>query len=151
MSAIASLTLLHRSSIPELARLARTSPSLFHGYLAEHGREPQERYDWSGYCMLRVVTYLDERGVNLESSEFTAESAAISEAYGLSILITSADEELVHRLDPAGHAAAELAAHFAELGLEFEESGQAGLDGLTLLRDSIAQLRDDEVLLLHIG
>ncbi|MBF9131565.1 hypothetical protein I0C86_21740 [Plantactinospora sp. S1510] len=150
MSAIASLILLDRSRIPELAGLASTSPSLFHQYLAEHGHEPAD-YGWSGYCMLLVLNYLEERGVDLESPELDVESTAISAAYGVSRLITSGDENLLHQLDPAGHSAAELAAHFAEMGLEFEESGVAGFDGLTLLRDSIAQLRDDQVLLLHIG
>ncbi|MEO3748754.1 hypothetical protein [Plantactinospora sp. B5E13] len=151
MSAIASLTLLHRGDVPELARLARTSPAAFRGYLAEHGRGLATSYDWSGYCMLHVLTYLDDRDVDLESAEFDAEAVAISETYGLISLITSGNEELLRQLDPAGHVAAELADHFTEMGLEFEESGQAGLDGLTLLHDSVARLGEDEVLLLHIG
>lgn len=137
--------------MPELARLARTSPAEFCGYLTEHGRELATRYDWSGYCMLRVLTYLEDRDVDLESAEFAAEAVAISEAYGLISLITTGNEELLRQLDPAGHVAAELADHFTEMGLEFEESGQAGLDGLALLHDSLAGLGEDEVLLLHIG
>ncbi|MGC4785528.1 hypothetical protein OG836_00835 [Micromonospora zamorensis] len=74
MSAIASLTLVPRDSITELARLARTSASSFRAYLTEHGGRARQEYDWSGYCMLYVLTYLDERGVDLEQSEFDAES-----------------------------------------------------------------------------
>ncbi|MDH6468690.1 hypothetical protein M2303_002231 [Micromonospora sp. H404/HB375] len=151
MSAVASLTLVPRRSIPELARLARTSSSSLGSYLAEHGREPREEYDWSGYCMLHVLSYLEERDVDLEQSEFDAESAAINKVHDLTVLITPAHKRFLDQLDPAGHREEELAAHFEEMGLDFEESGTAGLDGLRLLRDSISELRDDQVLLLHIG
>ncbi|GGO17582.1 hypothetical protein GCM10011576_31620 [Micromonospora parathelypteridis] len=151
VSAIASLTLVPRDSITELARLARTSPSSLHSYLAEHGRRARQEYEWSGYCLLYVLTYLEERGIDLERSEFNAESEAINSAYGLTILITPAPERLLDQLDPAGHRTEELAAHFDEMGMDFEESGMVALDGLRLLRDSISELRDDQVLLLHIG
>ncbi|MEU7752847.1 hypothetical protein [Micromonospora sp. NPDC049171] len=150
MSAIASLTLVPRDSITELASLARTSPSSLHSYLAEHGREARQTYDWSGYCMLYVLTYLDERGIDLEPSEFNAESEAINSAYGYTTLITPAPR-LVDQLDPGAHREADLVAHFEEMGLDFEESGAAGLDTLRVLRDSIAELADDQVLVLNIG
>ncbi|MCG5443374.1 hypothetical protein NIE79_001178 [Micromonospora sp. NIE79] len=150
MSAIASLTVVPRDSITELARLARTSPSSFHTYLAEHGSKTRQEYDWSGYCMLYVLTYLEERGIDLEPSEFNAESEAINSAYGLTTLITPAPG-LSEQLDPGAHREEELAAHFADMGVVFEESGLAGLDTLRLLRDTISDLRDDQVLLINIG
>ncbi|MGW5559554.1 hypothetical protein ACWER9_20335 [Micromonospora sp. NPDC003944] len=151
MSAIASLTLVPRDSIPHLAHLARTAPSSLHSYLAEHGSRVRREYDWSGYCLLYVLTYLQEHGIDLERSAFHAESEAINGAYGLTVLVTPAPQRLLDQLDPAEHRAEELAAHFEEMGMDFEESGTAGLDGLGLLRDSISDLRDDQVLLLHIG
>ncbi|MFI6068672.1 hypothetical protein ACIA47_25865 [Micromonospora sp. NPDC051227] len=144
------MTLVPRDSITELARLARTSPSSFRAYLAEHGSSPRQEYDWSGYCMLYVLTYLEERGIDLEPSEFNAESEAINSVHGLTTLITPA-RRLVDQLDPGAHRAEELAAHFKEMGVDFEESGTAGLDTLRLLRDCISDLRDDQVLLLNIG
>lgn len=150
VSAIASLTLVPRDSVTELARLARTSPSSLHSYLAEHGGKARQEYDWSGYCMLYVLTYLDERGIDLEQSEFNAESEAINSVYGLTMLITPA-RRLLDQLDPSAHREDELAAHFEEMGMGFEESGTAGLDTLRLLRDCISDLRDDQVLLLNIG
>ncbi|MEU8422988.1 hypothetical protein AB0C15_19140 [Micromonospora sp. NPDC048835] len=150
MSAIASLTVVPRDSITELARLARTSPSSFHAYLAEHGSRARQDYDWSGYCMLYVLTYLEEHDINLESSELNAESEAINSSYGLTTLITPA-RGLLDQLDPGAHRAEDLAAHFAEMGMDFEESGPAGLDGLRLLRDCVSDLSDHQVLLLHIG
>ncbi|KAB1922268.1 hypothetical protein AB0J94_26025 [Micromonospora noduli] len=150
MSAIASLTVVPRDSITELARLARTSPSSFRAYLAEHGSRARQEYDWSGYCMLYVLTYLEERGIDLEPSEFNAESEAINSAYGLTTLITPA-LGLSEQLDPGAHREEELVAHFEEMGVDFEESGLAGLDTLRLLRDSISELRDDQVLLINIG
>ncbi|MBQ0991194.1 hypothetical protein KBX08_13985 [Micromonospora sp. H61] len=150
MSAIASLTVVPRDSITELARLARTSPSSFHTYLAEHGSKTRQEYDWSGYCMLYVLTYLEERGIDLDQSEFNAESEAINSAYGLTTLITPA-AGLLDQLDPGAHRAEDLVAHFEEMGVDFEESGAAGLDTLRLLRDTVTELRDDQVLLLNIG
>ncbi|WP_157740337.1 hypothetical protein [Micromonospora auratinigra] len=151
LSAVASLTEVPRNSVPELARLARTSSSSFRAYLAEHGRRPRAEYDWSGYCLLHVLTYLEDRDVDLERSEFDAESAAINEVHDLTVLITPAHKRFLDRLDPGAHRAEELAAHFEEMGLGFAESGRAGLAGLRLLRGTIAELDDDRVLLLHIG
>ncbi|WP_433126327.1 hypothetical protein ACQPWW_26725 [Micromonospora sp. CA-240977] len=151
MSAIASLTVVPRDSVTELARLAATSSSSLRSYLAEHGGTARQEYDWSGYCLLYVLTYLEERGVDLQQSEFDAESDAINSALGLTVLITPAHRRFLDQLDPAGHRAEELTAHFDEMGMDFEESGTAGLDGLTLLRDSISDLHDDQVLLLHLG
>ncbi|MBG6063775.1 hypothetical protein DDE19_10740 [Micromonospora ureilytica] len=150
MSAIASLTLVPRDSITELARLARTSPSSFHTYLAEHGGKTRQEYDWSGYCMLYVLTYLEERGIDLEQPELNAESEAINSAYGLTTLVAPA-RRLVDQLDPSAHREDELVAHFEEMGVAFEESGAAGLDTLRLLRDTISELRDDQILLINIG
>ncbi|MGC4815170.1 hypothetical protein ACLQ29_32050 [Micromonospora sp. DT228] len=151
MSAIASLTVVGRDSVPELARLARISSSSLRSYLAEHGREARQEYGWSGYCMLYLLTYLDERGIDLQASEFDAESDAITSAHGYTVLITSGHQQLLDQLDPAAHRTEELAAYFAEMGMDFEESAVAGRDGLRLLRDSISELRDDQVLLLHLG
>lgn len=40
--------------------------------------------------MLYVLTYLEERGIDLERSEFNAESEAINSVYGLTMLIIPA-------------------------------------------------------------
>lgn len=104
LSAIASLTLVSRSSVPELTRLACTSSSSLRTSLTEHGRKPQEEYDWSGYCLLHILTYLEERGVDLEQSEFDAESAAINRVHDLTVLITPARKAFLNQLDPAGTA-----------------------------------------------
>ncbi len=100
--------------------------------------------------MLYVLTYLEERGIDLEQPEFNAESEAINSTYGLTTLITPA-RRLVDQLDPSAHREEELVAHFDEMGMAFEESGPAGLDTLRLLRDTISELRDDQVLLINIG
>ncbi|WP_446216558.1 hypothetical protein [Micromonospora sp. IBHARD004] len=151
MSAIASLTVVDRTSVPELARLAHVSASELSEYLTEQGREPEEQYDWSGYCMTDLLMYLEERGVDLQKSEFDGESAAINEVYDLTVLITPAHKRFLDQLDPAAHSEEEMAVHFEEMGNGFEESGVAGLDGLRLLHDAISHLRDDEVLLLNVG
>ncbi|MEU1644257.1 hypothetical protein ABZ422_17135 [Micromonospora zamorensis] len=66
--------------------------------------------------MLYVLTYLEERGIDLEPPEFNAESEAINSAYGLTTLITPAPG-LLDQLDPSAHRAEELIAHFEEMGV----------------------------------
>lgn len=98
MSAVASLTLIPRSSVSELARSARTSSSSLRSYLAEHGRELHETYDWSGYCMLHVLSYLEDRDVDLEQSEFDVESAAVNNVHDLTVFITPAHKRFLDQL-----------------------------------------------------
>ncbi|MET8040388.1 hypothetical protein ABZU25_05915 [Micromonospora sp. NPDC005215] len=50
------------------------------------------------------------------SPEFDAESEAINSVYGLTVLITSAHRRFLDQLDPGGHRAEELNAHFDEMG-----------------------------------
>ena len=76
--------------------------------------------------MLYVLTYLEERGIDLEQPEFNAESEAINSTYGLTTLITPA-RRLVDQLDPSAHREEELVAHFDEMGMAFERAaGRSG-------------------------
>ncbi|MEV0396893.1 hypothetical protein [Polymorphospora rubra] len=146
-----TLTVIDRSRVPELARLAGDSTAAVRAAIVEHGHRPPSEYGWSGYCMSDLLEYLEDRGVELDGSEFAAESAAINEVYDLAVLITSAHRRFLDQLDPGGHSADELTAHFEEMGNGFAESATAGFDALKLLYDNISRLQDDEVLLLHIG
>ncbi|MEU6207497.1 hypothetical protein ABZ814_28365 [Micromonospora musae] len=72
-------------------------------------------------------------------------------AYDLAVLLSPGHKRYLDPLHPNGHSEAELAEHFANAGLDFEESGLVGLDGLRLLHDEIDRLHPDEVLLLVVG
>jgi hypothetical protein len=136
MSAILSLYTLDQKHLPSLEGDA--------GTVLEHGREVGQEYDWSGYCMLYTLMYLDERGVDLgEFGEYT--------------MLTSADRRVIDQIDPAGHDEAELDAYLMqELGDDSDDdragwAGQAGLDSLKLLHDELNRLGDGEVLLIRIA
>lgn len=112
--------------------------------LLEHGQRVGQEYDWSGYCMLYTLMYLEERGISFGSTgEYT--------------VLTAAHRTVLDQLDPAGHSAAELDAFLMEEldnGDHSEETqgwaGQAGLDSLRLLHESLNRLADSDVLLIQI-
>lgn len=159
MSMIATLLLLDRDRIADLVTAAGESPETFRTVLDLYGRPVPEEYPWSGYGMLHALTYLEDLDIPLEASELDAEADVINAVYDLTVLITPGHRRLLDRLDPAAHRAEDLAAHSAEIaGIDadadqedFAAAGQAGLDALRLLHDHIARLRDDELLLLHVG
>jgi hypothetical protein len=112
--------------------------------LLEHAQEVGQEYDWSGYCMLYTLMYLEERGISFDSAdEYT--------------VLTPTHRTLLDQLDPAKHDVAELDAYLMEaLGNDEdgEESegwaGEAALDSLRLLHDNLEHLVDSEVLLVQI-
>jgi hypothetical protein len=111
--------------------------------LLEHGRRVGRDYDWSGYCMLYTLMYLEERGISFDSAgEYT--------------VLTPAHRPLLSSLDPATHSAAELDAFLMEElgdGPDDEEgwAGQAGLDSLRVLHENLEGLSDGDVLLVQIS
>lgn len=113
--------------------------------LLEHGRPVAEDYDWSGYCMLYTLVYLDEQDIELGRA-------------GHWTMLTPADRPLLDRLTPQAHGAG-LAAFLVEsLGDEDDEqgdaeewAGEAAADSLRVLHDNLERLAGDEVLLVHIA
>ncbi|TDC39050.1 hypothetical protein E1211_05120 [Micromonospora sp. 15K316] len=66
--------------------------------------------------MLHLLAYLEERGVDLERSEFDVEWAPVEEAYDLVVLLTAGHKAYLDLLHPAGRSEAELADHFTARG-----------------------------------
>ncbi|SIR35498.1 hypothetical protein [Micromonospora avicenniae] len=166
MSAIASLYVLDRDRVVELAglvgrpswwaRLPRSSATTdqngaFFQVLAKHARPVRPGYEWSGYCMLAVVDYLQRHGVPLRRSDLRAESSAINRVYGETLLLTPVHKKYLGKLAPDAHREDELRAYFENKRLGFEEAGMAAMDGLELLHDTLSGLQPDEVLLLNVG
>jgi hypothetical protein len=112
--------------------------------LLDHAQRVGQEYDWSGYCMLHTLMYLEERGISFDSAdEYT--------------VLTPAHRTLLGQLDPARHDVAELDAYLMEElgdGDDGEESqgwaGEAALDSLRLLHDNLEHLVDSDVLLVQI-
>lgn len=113
--------------------------------LLDHAQRVGQEYDWSGYCMLYTLMYLEEQGTSFDNiGEYT--------------LLTPADRMLLDQLDPARHSAAVLDAFLMEHlddGDDDEEArgwaGEAGLDCLRLLHDNLERLTGSDVLLMRIG
>jgi hypothetical protein len=148
VSAIASLHIVKAGDLPEIVSAA--ADGLTHEAIDRVGQETGDDYAWSGYVTLNVLTSLDELDVMLASPGLQEASDAINADYDDVTLIDSGAKAFLDRLDPAGYEPADLA-DLDELGLDAEETRHAMDDTLSLLRDTIAGLADDEVLLLHIG
>jgi hypothetical protein len=166
VSVIASLYVLDRERVVELAslvapesrwaRLTRfragpdPSPAFFSA-LAEYARPVRPGYEWSGYCMLALLDYLQRRGVRLRRSGLNAESSVINRVYAETVLLTPAHQRYLEEIAPAAHREDELRSYLASKRLGFEEAGMAAMDGLLLLHEALSGLQPDEVLLLNVG
>ncbi|GGM85642.1 hypothetical protein ACFFX1_29690 [Dactylosporangium sucinum] len=149
MSSIASLYLVETSDLPAIVSAAGAGRA--RAPVHRFARELDEEYRWSGHVMLNVLENLEALSVLLESPGLRAASEAVNEDYDNTTLIASDAKAFLDRLDPARYEPGALLAGPIELGLDDEEARYAMEETLSLLRDTIARLSDDEVLLLHIG
>ncbi|UWZ40004.1 hypothetical protein Drose_18425 [Dactylosporangium roseum] len=145
MSVIASFTVLNAKLLPDFT----ADPA---GVLAAHGHAVSGEYGWSGYVVLAVLDALEDRGISL-SDTGPGEPIGGPDDDSFYTLLSPEHRRHLPQLDPAGIDAAEFKAIFDEEGLELDEheSGTAGRETVTLFRDLIAALADDEVLVVHIG
>lgn len=160
MSAIGSFILLPKSALPELREAATPKKSffggvkdLFHDFLRSRGREATS-YDWSGYVLATVLPFLDERGVDLMKSEYGDLSSQLSkERKSTCFLFTPAHKQAyLPQLSPDSYSEAELRDYYNEFnGSSEAEAGKPMLDGIRAIHDSLRQLDEDSVILLHIG
>ncbi|GAA2596265.1 hypothetical protein GCM10010399_28540 [Dactylosporangium fulvum] len=145
MSVIASFTVLDAKFLPDFA----ADPA---GVLATHGRAVSGEYGWSGYVVLAVLDALEDRGISLSDTGHGEPISGLDDD-SFSTLLTPEHRRYLPHLDPAGIDAAEFKAIFDEEGLELDEyeSGAAGRATVALIRDLIAALTDDEVVVVYIG
>ena len=149
MSSNASLYIVKTSDLPAIvsaAGSARTREAV-----DQFGEELDEEYGWSGYVMLNLLESLETLNVLLEGPGLREASEAINGDYDYTTLIASDAKAFLDRLDPAAYEPGELLDGTIDLELDDDEARYAMEETLTLLRDTIARLTDDEVLLLHIG
>lgn len=144
MSAIASFHVLPKRYLPQLVQEPYETT-------LEFGREPDDDYGWSGYCVVHVLTYLSDRGVDLFETPHKAEADQLNDNDCFTLLLTAEHQRYVAQLDPADHDEEALAEHFALMGYAFEEAGIAGREAIELLRDQIASLTADEILVVRVS
>lgn len=149
MSSVASL---HIVKAGDLSAIVSAADSARAGEVVhQFGAEIDEEYGWSGYVMLNVLKSLETRNILLEGPGLQETSEAMNAHHDHTSLITSDAKALLHHLDPTAYEPADLLDGPIELELDDEQVRYAMEETLSLLRDSIAGLSDDEVLLVHIG
>jgi len=100
MSAIASFHILPKQHLPQLLQQPYQTT-------LEFGREPDDDYGWSGYCVVHVLTYLSDRGVDLFDTPHKAEADHLNSDC-FTLLLTAEHQHYLEQLDPADHDEASL-------------------------------------------
>ncbi|MEV4517648.1 hypothetical protein AB0K00_52910 [Dactylosporangium sp. NPDC049525] len=111
-------------------------------------------FDWSAYVILPVLELLGDRGVTLHSSQYDRLLDDVPEDDDrFTVLLTPQHREFLPSLDPDAFSDAEFRDRFAEDRIDFDpaEAGAAGRDVIVLLHDCVAEVADDEVIVIRIG
>jgi hypothetical protein len=146
MSAIASFIKLPAAAAEEL-RMD------YDQCVEERGQEVAD-YGWSGYVLATLLPYLQEHDIDLMHSSYDALATRLCQAREATVFIfTPAHREAyLPKLSPAQFSGDELRDYFNEFnGCTEPEMGQAMLDGIAALQESLASLDADSIVLLTIG
>ncbi|CAN5669928.1 hypothetical protein BH09VER1_BH09VER1_01620 [soil metagenome] len=145
------------SALAQFIRLPVTSVE----QLRDHYDEVVERegvqaseYYWSGYVLATVLPYLAEQGIDLTRSPFDALTRSLSAEHDASIYIftPSHKDAFLSRLLPSLFSNDTLRDYFNEFNQTAEtDIGEAMLDGITCIYESLISLDDDSVILFSIG
>jgi hypothetical protein len=146
MSAIADFTRIPATAVEQLR-------SNYDQTLQRQG-EPAASYDWSGYVLATLLPYLDERGIKLMKSPYSALTNDLCKTRGATIFIFTPEHKdaYLSRLSPEQYSADELRDYFNKFNATKEaEIGQAMLDGIASIRESLASLDAASVIVFSIG
>ncbi len=145
------------SAIAEFIRLPVTSVEQLRAHYDEvvesEGVEAASYY-WSGYVMATLLPYLAEQGIDLMRSPFDALTRALSVEREASIFIftPSHKDAFLPRLSPSLFSAEAMRDYFNEFNQTAESDiGEAMLDGISCIHESLNGLDDDSVILFSIG
>ncbi|MDG6107181.1 hypothetical protein Daura_32600 [Dactylosporangium aurantiacum] len=147
MSAVATFNSLKATSVPEFTR----DPA---AVLEKLGTPLEVSFDWSAYVILPVLELLGDRGITLHTSQYDRLLDDVPEDDDrFTVLLTPQHREFLPRLDPDAFDDAEFRDRFAEDRIELDpaEAGAAGRDVIVLLHDCVAEVADDEVIVVRIG
>ena len=146
MSAIAQFTKLPESCLPELQ-------SNFDGTIETHGESVAD-YDWSGYVLATLLPFLAEKKIDLMKGGYDEFAMALSQKRGATIFIFSSAQRdaYLERLLPEYYTVDSLRDYFNSFNETDEpEIGEAMMDGIVAIRESLASLDTRSVILLSIG
>ena len=159
MSQLAEFFVMSRADFATLAESARPKRRLFGrartefvDTLATRGQELPE-IEWSGLYVGVLVAYLDERGIDLPDPELDEAANRLSDArQAATFAFATESKRHLPQLDPERFDPAEMRSYFEELNeCEDAEAGRAMRDVLTTLRDHLAALDDQSVLVVSIA
>ncbi|MEV0129321.1 hypothetical protein AB0H83_12795 [Dactylosporangium sp. NPDC050688] len=147
MSAVVTFNSLKATSVPEFTR----DPA---AVLEKLGTPLEVSFDWSAYVILPVLELLGDRGITLHTSQYDRLLGEVPEDDDrFTVLLTPQHREFLPSLDPDAFDDAEFRDRFAEDRIELDpaEAGAAGRDVIILLHDCVAEVADDEVIVVRIG
>ena len=117
--------------------------------------ESVAEYNYSGYVITTLLPYLDERGIQLGHSSYDVLVPELYREHGSSLLfLTPAHRDAyLPRLSSEEFSEAELQAFYNDFNAcaEGPEVGEAMLAGVAALRQSLASLDADSVIVCTIG
>ncbi len=146
MSAIADFIRLPASAVGQLR-------SNYDETIAGQG-ESVAQYDWSGYVFGTLLPYLGERGIQLMTSPYDELTAHLCDSRGATIFIftPSHRDAYLTLLSPEHFSAGELRDYFNKFNACNEaEVGQAMLDGIASIQQSLTAIDGNSVILFSIG
>ena len=111
-------------------------------------------YDWSGYFLVILLSYLEEHGIDLMKSTYDVLTHELSISREMTIFILTPDhrDRYLSSLDPARFSADELRDYYNAFNETNEpQAGEAMLSGIEFLRQSLAGLRNGSVVVCNIG
>ena len=146
MSAIAGFIRLPATAVEHLrASYDQTLQRLGH---------PASSYEWSGYILATLLSYLDEHDIRLMKSPYDVLTAHLCQSRGATTFIFTPAHKgaYLSRLSPEQFSSDELRDYFNDFNASNEaEIGQAMLDGIASIRESLASLDADSVIVFSIG
>jgi hypothetical protein len=160
VSSIASFYRLNRVDLPGFVEAAGTEPKTrfdapAYTYLDQHAYDlpdVNEEFDFSGYMLLQLLTFLEESGTDLGGDEYRREAEAINATFDYTVLITSADQRHLPALALEEIDLDAAADHFADMGFDDAEQMREAVDYcLQVLHEQITALTDEHILIVHIG
>lgn len=161
MSSIASFKKVNKAALEGLAKAATPRRTFFGGtkdeypnYLSANATDVA-RYEWSGFVLATLLPYLEERyGIDLMHSEHNDLADLLTNQRQATCFIFTDTHRanLLDRLKPEEYPIAEMRDYFNEFNASDEqEIGIAMRDGIKAIRDSLAQVDPQSVVLLSIG
>jgi hypothetical protein len=161
MSATASFFMMPRSAIDGLRKSAVPRKRLFGKpkdtywkYLRDNGREAA-RYAWSGYVLGTLLPYLEEHhDIQLMKSEFDELSTYLTNTRGATCFVFTETHKrhYLEKLAPQSYSLESLRDYYDDFnGVHEPVSGRWMLDGIQCLRECLAGLNPDSVIVFSIA